>query len=101
MVHAELWRKRHREGVRKGHSNKGVQPILPTEPIRSINEVLKLFVQHLHLRWRQQVYFPHIFRQFLNSPSNLFLLFRSERRILGDRVGAGSEQLRLALKLSP
>jgi len=85
----------------KRHPNKGVEPILPAEPTRRIDEVVELFVQGLRLHFRERVRFPHMFRQFIESSRNLLLLVRSERRIFSYFIGADSKQLGLTLKFCP
>lgn len=96
-----VWRKRHGEDVTNDHPKEGVAPIDPTEATRSVNEVIDLRVQDSGLRFRERVCAPRVRRPSSESPCNLFLLVRSERRILGNVIKIGSEQLSLSLKFSP
>jgi hypothetical protein len=100
-VMCRLRRKRRREDETNDRPNDGVAPIGPTETTGSFNEVVELRVQDSHLRFRERVRAPPALRQFLESRRNLFLLVRSERCVLDNLIGFGSEQPSLSLKFGP
>ena len=56
MVRANSGGSTRHEDVTKGHSNKSVEPIFPTEPTRSVNEVISCFFRASVKYFRRSAY---------------------------------------------